>query len=238
VHDSHNITFACKIWGLRATDLNQGVVYGTMTDEAALDETLINRFDYDEVFGTVLNRFCAQAAVGHPLTVYGKGGQTRGYLDIRDTVRCVELACLNPARVGEFRVFNQFTEQFSVLELARMVQTAGRNLGLRVEIDHLPDPRVEAEEHYYNARHSKLVELGLTPHLLSESLLDSLLNIAMQYRENVDRSLFMPTVNWRNVHNERQPDVAAHAGANVPFDGPFEASAASASGNGHFDSRD
>jgi UDP-sulfoquinovose synthase len=209
-----------------------------MTDEAALDETLINRFDYDEVFGTVLNRFCAQAAVGHPLTVYGKGGQTRGYLDIRDTVRCVELACLNPARVGEFRVFNQFTEQFSVLELARMVQTAGRNLGLRVEIDHLPDPRVEAEEHYYNARHSKLVELGLTPHLLSESLLDSLLNIAMQYRENVDRSLFMPTVNWRNVHNERQPDVAAHAGANVPFDGPFEASAASASGNGHFDSRD
>jgi UDP-sulfoquinovose synthase len=107
-----------------------------------------------------------------------------------------------------------------------------------VEIDHLPDPRVEAEEHYYNARHSKLVELGLTPHLLSESLLDSLLNIAMQYRENVDRSLFMPTVNWRNVHNERQPDVAAHAGANVPFDGPFEASAASASGNGHFDSRD
>ena len=186
----------------------------------------------------MLNRFCAQAAVGHPLTVYGKGGQTRGYLDIRDTVRCVELACLNPARVGEFRVFNQFTEQFSVLELARMVQTAGRNLGLRVEIDHLPDPRVEAEEHYYNARHSKLVELGLTPHLLSESLLDSLLNIAMQYRENVDRSLFMPTVNWRNVHNERQPDVAAHAGANVPFDGPFEASAASASGNGHFDSRD
>ena len=130
----------------------------------------------------MLNRFCAQAAVGHPLTVYGKGGQTRGYLDIRDTVRCVELACLNPARPGECRVFNQFTEQFSVLELARMVQAAGRKLGLRVEIDHLPDPRVEAEEHYYNARHSKLVELGLKPHLLSESLLDSLLNIAMRYR--------------------------------------------------------
>ena len=119
--------FACKIWGLRATDLNQGVVYGTMTDEVALDEALINRFDYDEVFGTVLNRFCAQAAVGHPLTVYGKGGQTRGYLDIRDTVRCVELACLKPARPGECRVFNQFTEQFSVLELAHMVQAAGRN---------------------------------------------------------------------------------------------------------------
>ena len=97
VHDSHNIMFACKIWGIRATDLNQGVVYGTMTDEVALDEALVNRFDYDEVFGTVLNRFCAQAALGHPLTVYGKGGQTRGFLDIRDTVRCIEIACLNPA---------------------------------------------------------------------------------------------------------------------------------------------
>ena len=129
VHDSHNMMFACKIWGLRATDLNQGVVYGTMTDEVALDEALINRFDYDEVFGTVLNRFCVQAAIGHPLTVYGKGGQTRGFLDIRDTVRCIELACLNPAERGECRVFNQFTEQFSVLEIAQMVQAAGKKLG-------------------------------------------------------------------------------------------------------------
>ena len=119
VHDSHNIMFCCKIWKLRATDLNQGVVYGTVTDETALDEALINRFDYDEVFGTVLNRFCVEAAVGHPLTVYGKGGQTRGFLDIRDTVRCIEIACENPAAPGEFRVFNQFTEQFSVLDLAK-----------------------------------------------------------------------------------------------------------------------
>ena len=100
VHDSHNMMFACKIWGLRATDLNQGVVYGTVTDEVVLDEALINRFDYDDVFGTVLNRFCVQAAAGHPLTVYGKGGQTRGFLDIRDTVRCIEIACLNPANAG------------------------------------------------------------------------------------------------------------------------------------------
>ena len=203
VHDSHNIMFACKIWGLRATDLNQGVVYGTVTPEVAMEEALINRFDYDEVFGTVLNRFCAQAAVGHPLTVYGKGGQTRGYLDIRDTVRCVELACLKPALPGECRVFNQFTEQFSVLELAGMVQAAGRKLNLRVDIAHLPDPRVESEEHYYNARHSKLMELGLRPHLLSESLLDSLLNIAIRYRDRVDPSLFLPRVNWRNARNER-----------------------------------
>ena len=220
VHDSHNIMFACRIWGLRATDLNQGVVYGTMTSEVAMDEALTNRFDYDEVFGTVLNRFCAQAAVGHPLTVYGKGGQTRGYLDIRDTVRCIELACLNPARPGECRVFNQFTEQFTVLELARLVQSAGKKLNLHVEIDHLPDPRVEAEEHYYNARHSKLAELGLKAHLLSESLLDSLLNIAIRYSNRVDRSLFLPKVNWRNTRNDRRPKVMTVESAYEPaFDG-------------------
>ncbi len=203
VHDSHNIAFTCKIWGIRATDLNQGVVYGTVTDEVTMDEALINRFDYDEVFGTVLNRFCAQAALGHPLTVYGKGGQTRGFLDLRDTVRCVELACENPAKPGEFRVFNQFTEQFTVLQLAEMVKKAGSELGLKVQIDHLADPRVEAEEHYYNAKHSNLIELGLKPHLLSNSLLDSLINIAIRYRDQIDASLFLPQVNWRKARNER-----------------------------------
>ena len=212
VHDSHNIMFTCKIWGLRATDLNQGVVYGTMTDEVAMDEALINRFDYDEVFGTVLNRFCVQAAIGTPLTVYGKGGQTRGFLDIRDTVRCVEIACLNPAAKGEFRVFNQFTEQFSVLDLARMVKAEGKKLGLVVDVNHIPDPRVEAEEHYYNAKHSKLIELGLQPHLLSDSLLDSLMNIAMKYRDRIDSSMMMPQVNWRQARNDRQLKVGA-AGA-------------------------
>jgi UDP-sulfoquinovose synthase len=210
VHDSHNIMFVCKIWGLRATDLNQGVVYGTMTDEVALDEALINRFDYDEVFGTVLNRFCVQAAIGKPLTVYGKGGQTRGFLDIRDTVRCIELACLNPAKEGEFRVFNQFTEQFSVLDLAKMVQTAGAEMGFSVEINHLPDPRVEAEAHYYNAKHSKLIDLGLKPHLLSDSLLDSLMNIAVKYRDRIDPGTMAPQVNWRsprNVRSHAKPDA-------------------------------
>jgi UDP-sulfoquinovose synthase len=204
VHDSHNMMFACKIWGTRATDLNQGVVYGTMTDEVALDEALINRFDYDEVFGTVLNRFCAQAALGHPLTVYGKGGQTRGFLDIRDTVRCVELACLNPAAKGEFRVFNQFTEQFSVLDLAHLVQNAGKQTGLKVEIDYLSDPRVEAEQHYYNAKHSKLIDLGLAPHFLSDSLLDSLIDIAVRYKDRIDTALFLPRVNWRHTRNDRR----------------------------------
>lgn len=213
VHDSHNIAFCCKIWQLRATDLNQGVVYGTVTDEVALDEALINRFDYDEVFGTALNRFCAQAAIGHPLTVYGSGGQTRGFLDIRDTVRCVELACLNPPARGEFRVFNQFTEQFTIMELAQSVQTAAKKLGLTVEIDHLPDPRVEAEEHYYNAKHTRLIDLGLEPHRLSESLLDSLVNIAMRYADRIRPELFAPRVNWRESRNDRRRSVIVEASA-------------------------
>ena len=213
VHDSHNIMFTCRTWGLRATDLNQGVVYGTMTDEVALDEGLINRFDYDEIFGTVLNRFCVEAAVGYPLTVYGKGGQTRGYIDIRDTVQCIELACLTPAAPGEFRVFNQFTEQFSVLELARMVQAAGRHMGLDVGIEHLPDPRVEQEEHYYNARHSKLIDLGLQPHFLSESLVDSLVNIAVRYRTRIDTDLFRPRVDWRQPTNDRRKVLRDGIGA-------------------------
>jgi UDP-sulfoquinovose synthase len=213
VHDSHNIMFACKIWGLRATDLNQGVVYGAFTGETALDEALINRFDYDEVFGTVMNRFCVQAAIGHPLTVYGKGGQTRGYLDIRDTVRCIEIACLNPASRGEFRVFNQFTEQFSVLEIARMVESAAKELSLPVKVNHLPDPRVEAEEHYYHAKHSKLTDLGLQPHLLSLSLLASLMQLALKYQDRIDRSLFLPHVNWRNASNDRRATRAMAATA-------------------------
>jgi UDP-sulfoquinovose synthase len=179
-----------------------------MTEEAALDEALINRFDYDDVFGTVLNRFCVQAVIGQPLTVYGKGGQTRGFLDIRDTVRCVELACHNPAAKGECRVYNQFTEQFSILDLAHMVESAAKKLGVTVEIDHIPDPRVEAEQHYYNAKHSKLIDLGLQPHHLSESLLDSLMNIALKYRDRVDASLMLPQVNWREPKNERRMQMS------------------------------
>jgi UDP-sulfoquinovose synthase len=197
VHDSHNIQFACKIWGLRATDLNQGVVYGVLTEETGMDELLINRLDYDGVFGTALNRFCIQAAIGHPLTVYGKGGQTRGFLDIRDTVRCVELAIANPAQAGEFRVFNQFTELFSVGDLAAMVQNASKSMGLKVEVNNLDNPRVEKEEHYFNAKNTNLLSLGLQPHYLSEALLDSLLNFAIKYQNRVDREHILPKVTWR-----------------------------------------
>jgi UDP-sulfoquinovose synthase len=230
VHDSHNMMFACNVWGIRATDLNQGVVYGTMTDEIGLDEALINRLDYDEVFGTVLNRFCVQAAIGQPLTVYGKGGQTRGFLDIRDTVRCIELACLNPAAKGECRVYNQFTEQFSVLDLAKHVQEAGKDLGMKVEIDHIPDPRVEAEHHYYNAKHSKLLDLGLQPHFLSESLLDSLMNIALKYRDRVDPTIMLPQVNWREPRNERRLQANVATGISVSAAQPGESRVASGKG--------
>jgi UDP-sulfoquinovose synthase len=197
VHDSHNIHFACRIWGLRATDLNQGVVYGVLTEETGMDELLINRLDYDGVFGTALNRFCIQAAIAHPLTVYGQGGQTRGFLDIRDTVRCVELALANPASSGEFRVFNQFTEQFTVGDLALMVKKAGNAIGLNVEINHLDNPRVEKEEHYFNAKNTNLLSLGLQPHFLSEALLDSLLNFAVKYQHRVEQAQILPKVSWR-----------------------------------------
>jgi UDP-sulfoquinovose synthase len=202
VHDSHNIHFVCKIWGLRATDLNQGVVYGVETDETLIDERLATRFDYDGIWGTVLNRFCIEAAIGHPLTVHGKGGQTRGYLNIRDTMRCIELALENPAKAGEYRVFNQFTEQFVVSELAELVKQAGEHKGIKVEIRHIPDPRVEAETHYYNAKHTKLIDLGLKPHFLSETLIDSIFDKVNQYKHRVLLDRIEALVNWRNTRNQ------------------------------------
>ncbi|HKV02367.1 MAG TPA: hypothetical protein VJQ26_09600, partial [Ktedonobacteraceae bacterium] len=202
VHDSHNIMFCCKVWGLRATDLNQGVVYGVETDETTQDARLATRFDYDQIYGTALNRFCAQAAAGYPLSVYGKGQQIRGYINLMDTIRCIELAITAPPREGEYRVFNQFTEQFSLIELAEMVSEQSKRFGLEAQIQHLPNPRVEAEQHYYNASHTRLIELGLEPHLLNGTVLESLIDLAIKRREQIDRNLIMPTVNWRMTKNE------------------------------------
>jgi len=196
VHDSHNIQFACRTWGLRSTDLNQGVVYGQETDETTLHPGLATRFDYDGVFGTVLNRFCVQAVVGHPLTVHGKGGQTRGMLDIRDTLACVELALTHPAKPGEFRVFNQFTESFSVRQMADMVADAYNG---PVRIEHIDDPRVEKEEHYYRAAHTKLLDLGLVPHLLDRNTLHNILAVAEAHRDRVDVTAIGATVEWRRT---------------------------------------
>jgi UDP-sulfoquinovose synthase len=209
VHDSHNIHFACRIWGLRATDLNQGVVYGIETDETKLDERLVTRFDYDEVFGTALNRFCTQAVIGHPLTVYGKGGQTRGFLNIRDTLQCVELAVDHPASQGDFRVFNQFTEQFTVAELAQLVRGAGEELGYSVEVQHFPNPRIEAEEHYYNATNTKLRDLGLEPHYLGAELVQSMLKTIERYRDRVIDRAIAPRTRWKPGEIEVRPLTAA-----------------------------
>jgi UDP-sulfoquinovose synthase len=197
VHDSHNIHFACRIWGLRSTDLNQGVVYGIATDETEQDERLCTRFDYDEWFGTVLNRFCVQAVVGHPLTVYGKGGQTRGFLNIRDTLQCVELAVDNAPGAGEYRVFNQFTEGFSVSDLAELVRRSAGEVGLEVEIDHVDNPRVEAEEHYYNPTHTKLLDLGLEPSYLGDELVRSMLKTIERHRDRVIDSAIDPQTRWK-----------------------------------------
>ncbi len=213
VHDSHNIHFACRIWGLRSTDLNQGVVYGIDTEESSGDERLITRFDYDEYFGTVLNRFCLQAVIGHPLTVYGEGGQTRGFLNIRDTLQCVELAVDNPAQLAEYRVFNQFTEQFSVAELAQLVKRSAAEVGHDVEIRNYPNPRIEAEQHYYNATNTKLHDLGLKPHLLGEELVRSMLSVIERYRDRVIESAILPTTRWKPGELEGGLRAAPAAGA-------------------------
>jgi UDP-sulfoquinovose synthase len=218
VHDSHNILFACRAWKLRSTDLNQGVVYGIETDDTRLDERLTTSFHYDEVFGTALNRFCVQAVIGMPLTVYGRGGQTRGFLNIRDTLRCVELAILNPPQAGEFRVFNQFTETFNVLQLAEMVQQEGSKLGFDVQVQHLPNPRVEAEQHYYNPTHRKLIDLGLTPHLLSDVLLDSMLRAIRDYAPRVKKDIIMPRVRWDGRREEGEDRKLAWAAPRVSGD--------------------
>ncbi len=201
VHDSHNIMFACRTWGLKSTDLNQGIVYGAETEETAQDPRLATRFDYDGVFGTVLNRFCVQAVVGHPLTVYGTGGQTRGMLDVRDTVRCIELACVNPPAAGEYRVFNQFTEEFTLTQLAELV----KQLRPDAQVEHVENPRVEAPEHYYHAKHTRLMDLGLKPHLLSDTLLHQVFGVVERHRDRVNLAAIRPSVHWRQPRHVVEP---------------------------------
>jgi UDP-sulfoquinovose synthase len=213
VHDSHNVRFACRVWGLAATDLHQGVVYGVETDETKLDERLATSFHYDEVFGTALNRFCVQAVAGIPLTVYGKGGQMRGFLNIRDTLRCVELAIVNPAKPGECRVFNQFTETFNISQLAELVVEQAKKLGISASISTLQNPRVELEEHYYNPAHTKLLALGLEPHLLSDVLIESFINRVKEFQSRIKRDVIMPRVKWDGRASEMESLKLMWAGA-------------------------
>jgi len=198
VHDSHNIMFTCKVWELRATDLNQGVVYGIETDETRMNPDLLRTsFHYDAVFGTALNRFCVQAALGLPLTVYGGGHQRRGFLNIRDTIQCVDLAILTPAKTGEYRVFNQFTEVFSIIELAEKVKRAGEGLGLAVKIEHIENPRMELDQHYYNPKHTALPGLGLKPRLLTDEIVTGMLQTIHESKMHIDTELVQPRVKWR-----------------------------------------
>jgi UDP-sulfoquinovose synthase len=212
VHDSANIMFACRVWGLRSTDLNQGIVYGQSTPETDLDPVLATRFDYDGVFGTVLNRFCVQAAMGLPLSVYGAGGQTRGMLNIRDTLACVTLALVNPPARGEFRVFNQFTESFSVREMAGLVKEASPRPVLIAEA--MDNPRVEHEEHYFNAANTKLLDLGLEPHLLTGDVILGMLKLIERHKDRVDIEAIAPTVQWRSSASRLK---TANAEADAPF---------------------
>jgi UDP-sulfoquinovose synthase len=209
VHDSHNIEFACRAWDLRATDLNQGIVYGQRTAQTALDPRLATRLDYDAIFGTVLNRFIIQAVLGEPLTVYGSGNQTRGIIDIRDTVECLRLTVEHPAEPGEYRVFNQLTETMSVAELAKVV--AGAYPGA-TDVEFVDNPRVEAEEHYYHVTHQALVDLGLEAHYLSETLIESMFGIVERYQDRVDRDALVPLVNWRRASNPVRPPSPLNAG--------------------------
>ncbi len=208
VHDSHNIEFGCRIWGLRATDLNQGVVYGADTEQTKLDPRLATRFDYDGVFGTVLNRMVIQAVLGHPLTVYGNGSQTRGLINIVDTVECIRLASETPADPGEFRVFNQMTESLSINQIA---ETIADEYPGEVRIDHVQNPRVEIYDHYYNVVHTALEGLGLKPTLLSTTLIDHLFDVVERYRDRVDLAAIMPTVRWADTTSELPRTASALA---------------------------
>jgi len=196
IMDTDLLWFYVRTWGLRVTDLMQGPVYGMVTDESGEDDRLFPFFNYDEIFGTVLNRFMVQAVAGYPLTVYGKGGQTRGYLDIRDTMQCVRLALENPPREGELRILNQFVELFSVNKLAEMVQRVGNKMGLRVQIGSVENPRKEAEEHYYNPVHQGLLELGLQPHYLTDDVLAEMLKVVGRFGANIQEHKIFRGVKW------------------------------------------
>lgn len=196
VLDTDLLWFYVRTYGIRVTDLMQGPVYGLVTDASNADDGLLPNFHYDDIFGTVVNRFLVQALAGIPLTVYGKGGQTRGYLNIKDTLQCLELAANNPPKSGELRILNQLTETFTVNELAEKVQRAGKQLHLNVAIRSIANPRKEKEEHYYNPRYSGLKELGLKPHLMTEDILAEMLEKIRHYQSRIDMAKILPRVSW------------------------------------------
>ncbi len=196
IMDTDLLWFYVRTFDLAVTDLMQGPVYGLSTAESDQDERLLPNFHYDDIFGTVVNRFLVQAVVDVPLTVYGKGGQVRGYLNLIDTMQCVYLAATKSAAPGELRILNQLTETFSVNELAEKVQQAGKEVGLTVQIKSIDNPRKEPEDHYYNPAHSGLLELGLEPHYMTEEVLVDMLKKVMTHKERINIDKIMPRVKW------------------------------------------
>ena len=196
IMDTDLLWFYVRMWNLRVTDLMQGPVYGIHTDETVGNPQLLPFFNYDELFGTVLNRFIVQAVAEYPLTVFGKGGQTRGYLNIKDTLQCIRLSLEKPADPGELRIFNQFVETFSVNDLAQRVKNAAGGFGLNVEIQSIENPRKEAEDHYYNPAHTGLLELGLKPNYLSEDVLGNMIETVLQHKANIHRDSIFRGVKW------------------------------------------
>ena len=196
VMDTDLMWFGVRMWDLKVTDLMQGPVYGIETEEADVDDRLKTIFNYDEVFGTIVNRFVTQAVVGYPLTVYGGGGQTRGYLNIKDTLQCVHMSEQTPAKQGELRIFNQIMETFSVNELAELTQKVGNQRGHNVEIKSVPNPRKEAEEHYYNPTYQGLQDIGVKPHYLSEDVMSRLFEAVERYRDNIRKDVIFKGIQW------------------------------------------
>lgn len=198
VHDSNNTMFACKIWGLRSTDVMQGVVFGTRIDEMGDDPRLRSRLDFDQCFGTAINRFCCQAVIGHPLTLYGRGGQKRGFLPLRDSMQCLTIAIENPAREGEYRVFNQFEETYSVEELAYMVQAVGQSLNMDVEVCHYDNPRQEMEEHYFKPDRQHLINLGYKPSHDVKAEMTIMLRDLAEHRDRIKEKehILIPDIRW------------------------------------------
>jgi UDP-sulfoquinovose synthase len=198
VHGSNNIMFACKIWGLRASDIMQGVVFGTRIDGMEKDRRLLTRVDFDQAFGTAINRFCCQAVIGHPLTPFGKGRQRRGFLPLRDSMQCLTLALENPAHEGEYRVFNQFQEVFDITQLALKVQKVAGELGLHAEVQNLENPRYESEDHYYQADHQQLFDLGYRPTQPIEAEIKIMLQDLLPHRHRIveRQSSLIPDIRW------------------------------------------
>ncbi|MBS59871.1 MAG: NAD-dependent dehydratase [Anaerolineaceae bacterium] len=206
VHDSNNVMFACKMWGLRSTDIMQGVVFGTRVDETQNDDRMITRVDFDQAFGTIINRFCCQAIVGHPLTPYGNGGQKRSFIPLKDSMQCLTLVVENPPDTADYRVFNQFQGVFTVKELALKVRQVAAEVGFDVPITNLENPRIEAENHYYNPAHRALFDLGYQPTEDIDKEVRMMLEDLMKYRDRIEanKDVLIPDVRWNGSREKVQ----------------------------------